>query len=83
VTGQQLCDGAAKLAASQYGLLAEKILGDSGIHSTSDLGNIVYLLIDSGDLEKTPTDSRNDFDNVFDWSKGLHDRVDFALEDVT
>ena len=36
-----------------------------GIRSTSDIGEIVYNLIASGDLEKTPSDSRADFDNVF------------------
>ena len=35
--------------------------------STSDIGDIVYNLIAAGDLEKTESDSRSDFDNVFDF----------------
>jgi uncharacterized repeat protein (TIGR04138 family) len=67
VTGRELCDGARRLALEQYGLMALTVLGLWGIRSTSDLGNIVYNLIASGDLEKTPSDARTDFDNVFDF----------------
>ena len=49
-----------------------------GIRSTSDIGEIVYNLIASGDLEKTPTDSRVDFDHVFDFDAAF--RRDFVLE---
>jgi uncharacterized repeat protein (TIGR04138 family) len=68
VTGQELCHGARDLALRQYGLLALTVLAQWGIRSTSDLGEIVYNLIASGDLEKTPEDARSDFDNVFDFA---------------
>jgi uncharacterized repeat protein (TIGR04138 family) len=71
VTGQELCHGARELARRRYGLMALTVLHSWGIHSTSDLGNIVYNLIASGDLEKTPQDSRSDFDNVFDLEAAL------------
>ena len=41
------------------------------IRSTSDIGEIVYNLIASGDLDKTPTDKRSDFDDVFDFAQAL------------
>src|SRR4051794_3476807 len=54
ITGRELCEGARELALRHYGLLAITVLGQWGIRSTSDIGEIVYSLIASGDLEKTP-----------------------------
>ncbi len=82
VTGQELCQGARELAQAQYGLLALTVLNQWGIHSTSDLGDIVYNLIATGDLDKTPTDSRTDFDDVFDFQAAFRDQFVLALDDV-
>src|SRR5690349_11057491 len=62
VTGRELCMGLRDLALKQYGLMAMTVLAQWGIRSTSDIGEIVYNLIASGDFEKTPSDSRTDFD---------------------
>jgi len=77
VTGRELCEGARLLALAHYGLLALAVLGQWGIRSTSDFGEIVYNLISSGDLERSSTDSRADFDQVFDFDEAL--RRDFVL----
>lgn len=82
VTGPQLCEGACALALAHYGLLAKVVLRQWGIRSTSDLGEIVYNLIASGDLEKTPSDSRSDFDGVFDLEQALVRDFKLALDDV-
>ena len=58
------------------------MLGQWGIHTTSDLGEIVYNLIASGDLEKSPADSRADFDRVFDFEEALRRDFVLALDDV-
>jgi uncharacterized repeat protein (TIGR04138 family) len=71
VTGRKLCEAVRKLALRQYGLLAATVLNHWGVRSTSDIGDIVYNLIAAGDLEKTPSDSRADFDNVFDFETDL------------
>ena len=70
------------LALRQYGLLAMTVLAHWGIRSTSDVGDIVYNLIETGDLEKTPSDSRSDFDNVFDFESALRRDYVVALDDV-
>jgi uncharacterized repeat protein (TIGR04138 family) len=82
VTGRQLCQGARDLALAQYGYLARVVLRQWGIRSTSDLGEIVYNLIASGDLEKTPSDSRSDFDSVFDLEQALTRDFHLVLDDV-
>lgn len=67
VTGRQVCLAARRLALREYGMLALPVLAKWGLHSTSDIGEIVYNLIASGDLDKTPEDRREDFDDVFDF----------------
>jgi uncharacterized repeat protein (TIGR04138 family) len=67
VTGRQLCLAARRLALRDYGRLAAAVLGHWGLRSTSDIGEIVYNLIATGDLDKTPSDRREDFDDVFDF----------------
>ncbi len=67
VTGRQVCLAARRLALREYGMLALPVLAKWGLHSTSDIGEIIYNLIASGDLDKTPHDRREDFDDVFDF----------------
>ena len=67
IPGHRLCLGVRALALRQYGDLALPLLRSWGLHSTSDVGAIVYNLIASGDLEASPRDQRSDFDNVFDF----------------
>ncbi len=62
--------------------MALTVLNLWGIRSTSDLGNIVYNLIGSGDLEKTSSDSRADFDDVFDFETALRRDYVLALDEV-
>jgi uncharacterized repeat protein (TIGR04138 family) len=73
VTGQQLCEAIRIYVLQQYGLLAKSVLNTWGIMSTSDFGEIVFNLIDIGQMKKTDTDRREDFDNVFDFNDGLQD----------
>jgi uncharacterized repeat protein (TIGR04138 family) len=82
VTGRELCEGARRLALESYGLMALTVLKLWGIRSTSDLGEIVYNLIASGDLEKTPSDARSDFDNVFDFEHAFQRDFVLALDEV-
>jgi uncharacterized repeat protein (TIGR04138 family) len=82
VSGRELCEGARRLALAQYGLMALTVLGLWGIHSTADLGEMVYNLIASGDLEKTPNDSRADFDDVFDFETAFRRNYVLTLDEV-
>jgi uncharacterized repeat protein (TIGR04138 family) len=82
VTGQQLCESLRRLALRQFGLMAQAVLSHWGIRSTSDIGDIVYNMIATGDLEKTAEDSRSDFDNVFDFAIALRPKLILARDDV-
>jgi uncharacterized repeat protein (TIGR04138 family) len=71
LTGQQLCEAIRRYALEQYGLMAETVLKNWGITSTSDFGEIVFNLIRIGQMRKTPSDKREDFDNVYDFRDGF------------
>ncbi|QEH38098.1 hypothetical protein OJF2_66960 [Aquisphaera giovannonii] len=71
VTGRELCLAARQVALRYYGPMALTVLERWGLHSTSDIGEIVYNLIRSGDLDKTPSDKRSDFDDVYDFATAL------------
>jgi uncharacterized repeat protein (TIGR04138 family) len=73
VTGQQLCEAIRRYAVEQYGMLAKNVLNDWGVHTTGDFGEIVFNLIDIGQMKKTDSDRREDFENVFDFGDGLRD----------
>jgi uncharacterized repeat protein (TIGR04138 family) len=73
VTGQQLCEAIRRYAVEQYGMLAKNVLSDWGVHTTGDFGEIVFNLIDIGQMKKTDADRREDFENVFDFDDGLRD----------
>lgn len=82
VTGAELCEGARDLALRLYGYLALTVLAQWGLHATSDIGNVVYNLIEAGDMEKTPEDSLSDFDDVFCFEQALRENYTLALDDV-
>ncbi len=73
ISGQQLCEAIRQYAIQQYGMLAKNVLNEWGVHSTGDFGEIVFNLIDIGQMKKTQNDRREDFDKVFDFDDGLQD----------
>src|SRR5688572_13222553 len=73
VTGQQLCEAIRRYAVQQYGLMSKSVLNEWGVRTTGDFGEIVFNLIDIGQMKKTESDRREDFDAVFNFDDGLRD----------
>ncbi len=73
VSGQELCEAARRYALEQYGYMAKTVLNSWGVYSTSDIGEIVFNLIRSGQMRKTRTDRREDFDNVYDFDTAFRE----------
>ncbi|NBW95610.1 MAG: hypothetical protein EBR28_02490 [Planctomycetia bacterium] len=67
LTGQELCEAARQYALQQYGYLARTVLAAWGVKSTADLGEIVFNMIDIGQMRKTRKDRREDFHGVYDF----------------
>jgi uncharacterized repeat protein (TIGR04138 family) len=68
VTGQQLCEVIRDIARERWGLMARSVLARWGVHRTEDIGQIVFALVNNAYLQKQPTDSIEDFNNVFKFS---------------
>ncbi len=77
ITGQTLCDGLRKLALEKWGRLAMLVLSSWNIKTTHDFGEIVYLMIKHGWMSAQPTDSINDFNDVYDFKTTFKDRFGF------
>ncbi|MFC1624310.1 Minf_1886 family protein, partial [Candidatus Omnitrophota bacterium] len=67
VTGVELLNGAREYALEQFGPMTRSVLGYWGITTTNDIGEIVFNMIDAGILGRTEKDSKEDFNNRFDF----------------
>jgi len=81
VSGQQLCEAARQFGQQQYGFLAKTVLGTWGIRGTADIGEIVFNMIDIGQMRKTRSDKREDFHDVFDFDDAFARDLPFAVPD--
>jgi uncharacterized repeat protein (TIGR04138 family) len=72
ISGQELAEGARELAIDQFGPMARTVLEHWGIHSTTDIGEIVYALIDCRVLIKQDADSLDDFRDVFSFDDAFN-----------
>ncbi|MDD3180063.1 MAG: hypothetical protein PHQ04_06880 [Opitutaceae bacterium] len=71
VTGAELMEGVRTCALDQFGPLAKTVLNGWGIHSCSDVGDIVFNLIDCSVFSKTDSDRREDFADIFDFDEAF------------
>jgi uncharacterized repeat protein (TIGR04138 family) len=77
VSGQILCEGLRKLAVEKWGPLSLLVLNTWGIQSTRDFGEIVWLMIKNEWMSAQPSDSIDDFDDVYDFKTVFKDRFVF------
>lgn len=71
LTGQQLCQAIRNYALEQYGYMAQAVLNHWGVRSTGDFGEIVYNLIRIDEMKQSPTDRREDFDDVYEFDEAF------------
>jgi uncharacterized repeat protein (TIGR04138 family) len=67
VSGRELAEACRDLALEQYGVMARMVLNHWGIHATADFGDVVFALVDLGVLISLPSDSRDEFVDVYDF----------------
>ena len=65
ITGRELAEACRDLARQRYGVLARMVLEYWGLTCTADLGDVVFTLVEMGLLLSQPSDSREDFTDVF------------------
>lgn len=69
VSGQQLCEGLREYALMQWGMLAGTVLRRWNLNTTYDFGRIVFGLIDAGYMQRTESDTIEDFRDVYDFKQ--------------
>ncbi len=77
VSGQDLCESLRKLAVKKWGRLAMLVLNSWNVRTTRDLGEIVYLMIRHQWMSAQPTDSIDDFNEVYDFKTTFKDQFEF------
>jgi uncharacterized repeat protein (TIGR04138 family) len=68
VTGQELLDGLRQYALQQFGPMTVTVLEEWGIRNCKDFGDIVFNMVEIGLLAKTEKDTRDDFQNGYDFT---------------
>ncbi len=81
VTGQELCGAIRHFAIEQFGYMAKTVLNNWGINVTADFGEIVFNLIEIGQMRKTSNDRREDFEGVYDFDAAFHREFKIELPD--
>jgi len=80
VSGQDLADGLRRLAIEKWGRLAKSVLNRWGVKTTRDFGEIVYLMIDYEWMSAQPTDTIDDFNNLYDFKTAFEDAYEVATD---
>ncbi len=71
VSGQELMEGIRQYALTEFGPMALKVLNSWGIEKTDDFGEVVFNLVQSGELGKTEEDRREDFKGGYDFQEAF------------
>lgn len=77
VSGKELLIGVARLAKERFGDMALLVFQEWGIMTARDFGNIVFNLVEVGEVKKTEDDCIEDFDDSFDLETELS-RIEIA-----
>ncbi len=67
IGGRELALACRDLALERFGVMAGLVLEHWGVRSSADIGAVVFTLVDSGLLMSQPTDTREEFADVFDF----------------
>jgi uncharacterized repeat protein (TIGR04138 family) len=69
VSGQELLDGIRQFALQQFGPMTATVFEDWGVKSCRDFGETVFNMVEIGLLAKTDQDTRDDFQNGYDFTE--------------
>ncbi len=69
ITGKELLMGIRDLARERFGPLAKDVFQQWGILCTEDFGEIVFKLCGAGLLQRRAQDSKQDFEDGFDFDR--------------
>lgn len=73
VSGEAVLDEFKERALDQYGPLTYTVLNEWGIHSTEDIGEMMFNLVDASRVHKDENDSSDAFLNGYDFKETFLD----------
>lgn len=82
ISGPELLHGIRDYAVQEFGLLAKAVFRQWGIEKTDDFGNIVFELIERGEMRKTDNDQLSDFSGVYEFDNALLDNYEIDLSEA-
>lgn len=71
IAGRELALACRDLALDRFGVMARLVLEHWGMRSSADIGDVVFTLVDLGLLMSQPTDSRDEFVDVFEFDRAF------------
>jgi uncharacterized repeat protein (TIGR04138 family) len=71
VSGQELLDGIRQFALNQFGPMVVTVFEEWGVHNCRDFGEIVFNMVETSLLAKTERDTRDDFQNGYDFTEAF------------
>jgi uncharacterized repeat protein (TIGR04138 family) len=71
VSGSELLLGFRELALQQFGPMASTLLSEWGLRSCSDVGDMVFLLIEEQVFGKQDSDTKEDFADVYSFEQAF------------
>ena len=79
ITGEELLRGTCGLAVLEFGMMAATVFKQWGIRTTGDVGQIVFNLIHAELLSQSDRDNLDDFEDLFEIDKFLHEQFEWSL----
>jgi uncharacterized repeat protein (TIGR04138 family) len=71
VTGQELLNGLRQCALQQFGPMTATVFEEWGIRNCQNFGEIVFNMVEIGLLAKTENDTRDDFQDGYDFTEAF------------
>lgn len=69
---RELLDGVRLLGQRRYGMMAPSVFRTWGIITTADVGEIVFEMVELGEMKKTDDDRMSDFVDVFSFDDAFN-----------
>lgn len=71
ISGGELLEGIRDYALAEFGLMARTVFETWNIHETRDFGEIVFDLVERGEMRATENDCMEDFEGVYSFEQAL------------
>ena len=82
ISGRELSLACRDLALERFGVMSRLVLDHWGVRSTSDIGDVVFTLVDLGLLMAQPTDTRDEFAEVYEFDEAFERSYPWAAVGV-